>query len=97
MILAREVYRSDNSSGAPICGKDTVLSDALIARLENMDVQTVYVEGNLCGDEGGRSLEDMLAELDRRFSKVRSNPLSEILHDIYSDYLKRSMGDGGGR
>jgi hypothetical protein len=39
----------------------------------------------------------MLRELDDRFEKVRQDPLTGKLHDIYADYLKRSMGESGGR
>jgi hypothetical protein len=61
-----------------------------------MDVQSVYVEGHPVWEDGERSLEDMLCDLDTRFEKVKHDPLTAKLHDIYADYLKRSMGDDGG-
>jgi hypothetical protein len=43
MVLARDVFRGGGQSGMPICGKGTVLSGALIKRLENLDIQSIYV------------------------------------------------------
>ncbi|MBI2354629.1 MAG: hypothetical protein HYV06_06300 [Deltaproteobacteria bacterium] len=97
MVLARDVFRNDSPVGIPICGKSTVLTDTLIARLDNMDVKSVYVEGHPVWDEGDRTLEDMLSDLDRRFEKVRHDPLMSRLYDIHAEHLKRSMGDDGGR
>jgi hypothetical protein len=83
--------------GIPICGKETVLTEALIARLDHLDVKTVYVEGHPVWADGDRSLDDMLLDLDRRFEKVRDDALTSKLYDIHVKYLKRSMGDDGGR
>lgn len=97
MVLARDVFRNDAVTGIPICGKGTVLTDSMITRLDHMDVQSVYVQGHPVWEDGGRSLEDMLKDLDRRFEKVRHDPLTAKLYDIYVEYLTRSMGDDGGR
>ena len=97
MVLARDVFRNDSPSGMPICGKETVLTDSLIARLEQLDVQSVYVDGHPVWQEGERTLEDMLHELDRRFEKVRQDPLTGKLYEIHVCYLKRSMGEDVGR
>ncbi|GFE61622.1 hypothetical protein [Geobacter sp. AOG2] len=97
MTLARDVFRSDQTSGIPICGKGTELTESLIVRLCNLDIQSVYVEGHPVWEEGDRSLDDILRELDCRFEKVREDPLTFKLHDIYANYLKRSMGESGGR
>ena len=96
MVLAREVFRGDSPAGMPICGKGTVLTDALIARLDHLDIQSVYVEGHPVWDEGDRSLDDVLRDLDKRFEKVVDDPLTIKLHDIYKAYLIKSMGDDGG-
>src|ERR1700690_2664417 len=92
MILARDVFRSESAIGIPICGKDTELTDTLIARLENLKVQSVYIQGHPAWEEGDKNLDDILRDLDSRFAKVRQDPLTARLHDIYADYLKRSMG-----
>lgn len=92
MILARDVFRDASSNGIPICSKSTELTDALIARLENMDIQTVHVEGHPIWEEGARSLNDLLKDLDYRFSKTLQNPLNIMLLNIYKSYLIKSMG-----
>ncbi len=93
MVLARDVFRNDSPTGMPICGKETVLTDALIARLDHLDVQSIYVDGHPLNQDGERKLEDLLRDLDHRFEKVRQDPLTSKLYDIYADYLKRSMGE----
>lgn len=97
MVLARDVYRNGNGSGFPVCGKKTVLTDPLIARLEQMDIASIYVEGQQLQEEGRHSLEGLLRDLEHRFEKVRQDPLMARLHDIYCDYYKRSMGVDGAR
>lgn len=97
MILARDVFRGDSPAGMPVCGRGTVLTDALIARLDHLDIQSVYVEGHPVWEDGDRSLDDVLRDLDKRFEKVSDDPLTSKLHDIYKAYLTKSMGDDGGR
>lgn len=93
MVLARDVFRGDSPAGIPICGKGTVLTDSLIARLEHLDVQSITVEGHPVWDDGDKSFDDMLKDLDLRFSKVKDDPLTMTLYDIYLKFLKKSMGD----
>lgn len=97
MTLARDVFRNDNQNGIPICGKDTVLSDALIARLEHLDIQSVYVEGHPVWEEGDRSLDDLLRDLERRFERTLEQPLNRKLYEVYRAHMIKSMGDDGGR
>jgi hypothetical protein len=97
MILARDVFRVEGQAGIPVCGKGTVLTASLITRLEHLDVQTVYVEGHPVWEDGDRSLEDIIQDLDKRFEKVNGDPLTLKLYDVYKAYLIKSMGDDGGR
>ena len=92
MILAREVARPDNPSGAPICGKGVELTSSLIERLKNMDVQHVCVEGHPVWLEGDKTLDEQLAELHRRFRKVGSHPLMNKVRDIFAAQIMKSMG-----
>ncbi len=92
MVLARDVFRGDSPVGMPICGKDTVLTDSLITRLDQMDVQTVYVDGHPVWEEGERTFDELLQSLDMRFEKSRQEPLNSMLYDIYKAYLAKSMG-----
>ena len=97
MKLARDVFRNDSPVGMPVCGKDTVLTDSLIARLDHLDVKSIYVEGHPLWSEGEKTLDEILGELDLRFEKVRNDPLTSKLHSIYATFLKNSMGDSSGR
>jgi hypothetical protein len=97
MVVARDIFRGDNPAGMPVCSSGTVLTDALIARLENLDIQSIYVVGHPVWADGDRSLDDVIRDLDKRFEKVADDPLTTRLHDIYRVYLTRSMGDDGGR
>lgn len=97
MILARDVFRGETTTGIPVCGKDTELTDALIARFENMDVQTVYVAGHPVWEKGERSIDDLLKDLDGRFSKTILAPLNAILYNIYKTHLIKSMGGDSDR
>ncbi|MBI5483862.1 MAG: hypothetical protein HY888_05310 [Deltaproteobacteria bacterium] len=92
MVLARDVFRGDSPVGMPVCGKDTVLTDSLITRLDQMDVQTVYVDGHPVWEEGERTFDELLQNLDMRFEKSRQEPLNSMLYDIYKAYLAKSMG-----
>jgi hypothetical protein len=96
MVLARDVFRGDNPAGMPICGKGTVLTDALIARFEMLDIQSVYVDGHPVWEDGDNSLADVLVDLDTRFKKVADDPLTTKLYDVYKAYLTSSMGGAGG-
>lgn len=93
MILARDVFRADSPVGIPICGKGTELTDSLIVRFDNMDVQTVYVEGHPVWEEGERSIDEILLELEGRFVKTLHEPLDLLLYNIYKAHLIKSMGD----
>ena len=92
MVLAKDVFRGGSPIGIPICGSGTKLTDSLIGRFDNMDVKTVYVLGHPIWEEGERSLEDLLHDLDNRFSKTLQEPLNIMLCDIYKAYLIKSMG-----
>lgn len=97
MTLARDVYRGGSPIGIPVCAKGTELTDSLIARLENMDVQSVHVEGRPVREEGELSLDDLLCDLDNRFSKTLHEPLNVMLYDICKAYLIKSMGGDSDR
>lgn len=97
MILAREVFRDGSPNGIPVCGKGTELTDPLIVRFENMDIKTLHVEGHPVWEEGERSLEDLISDLDGRFAKTLQEPLNVMLHDIYKEYLNKSMGSKSDR
>jgi hypothetical protein len=93
MVLAREVVRPDNPSGPPICGRGMVLTASLIARLRQMGVKSLIVEGHPVVIEGEESLEVMLDALEHRFSKVAGDPLMDFLKVTFRSVISRSMGE----
>lgn len=97
MILARDVFKNDSPAGIPICGKGTPLTTPLIMRLQNMGVQSLYVEGHPVQLEGDRSLDEQLSDLERRFCKTTGSRLNRALYDIYRRHLTASMGDDSER
>ncbi len=97
MILARDVMRIDKLDGPPLCGKGVVLTAPLIMRLRNMGVQTLAVEGHPLQLEGDMSLEELLADLEFRFSRVKGNPRMDFLKGLFCDQIERSMGAADGR
>lgn len=97
MALARDVRRTDNPQAPPICGRGTTLTESLIERLKNLGIKSITVEGHPVVIEGEKTLEDLLADLDRRFSKVANVPLMMRLKEIYRKNIIRSMGGEGGK
>lgn len=97
MVLARDVRRADNPQGPPICGRGTTLSRSLIERLRNLGITSIMVEGHPVTVEGEKTLDDLLADLDRRFSKVANVPLMARLKEMYRRNIVRSMGGDGGK
>ncbi|MDD2852722.1 MAG: hypothetical protein PHY09_12600 [Desulfuromonadaceae bacterium] len=91
MILARDVFRGDTPVGMPVCGKGSELTNALITRFEQMDVKSITVEGHPVWEEGDRSLNDYLRELDNRFAKTIQEPHNAVLHCVYKEYLIKAM------
>ncbi len=97
MVLARDIFKNDSPSGMPICGKSTVLSTSLINRLQQMGVQSLYVEGHPVQMEGDRGLSEQLLDLEKRFSKTSGNRYNNILFEIYRNQITVAMGEDGGR
>ncbi len=91
MTIAKDVIRPDNPNGPPLCGKGVELTAPLIMRLQNMGVQSVIVDGHPLWMEGDRTLDELLADLDRRFSKVAGNPRMQVIKDVYRSCIITSM------
>jgi hypothetical protein len=92
MILARDIHREDNPAGPPICGKGVKLTASLIERLKKIEVQSVFVEGKLMGQAVSKSPEDLMSDLDKRFSKVEDDPLTARLKNIYRQHYEKVAG-----
>jgi hypothetical protein len=66
-------------------------------RLRNMGVQTVTVEGHPLVIEGEKTLAEMLADLDSRFSRVANNARMDYLKGLFMEQIQREMGEPDGR
>ncbi len=97
MVLARDLFRNNSPAGIPICGKGTTLTTSLLSRLQQLGVQSIYVEGHPVQQDGDLTPEEQLAELDKRFSKTLDNKYNLMLRDIYRKQINDIMGEHGGR
>lgn len=71
MVLAKDVQTGE---GRVLCGKGTELDQGLIDRLQRMEISHITVEGHPVVVEGEKSLEEELADIELRFSKVSNIP-----------------------
>lgn len=71
MVLAKDVNTPD---GRILCGKGTTLTASMIDRIIKMEVGYVTVEGHPVQVEGEKSLEQELADIEKRFSRVKHVP-----------------------
>ncbi|RNC69884.1 MAG: hypothetical protein ED859_07020 [Desulfuromonadales bacterium] len=94
MILGRDVKRTDNPQGPPICGKGAVLTETLIERLRTLGIKSITVEGHPVAIDGEKTLDDLLVDLDHRFSKVDTLPLMAKLKEMHRAIIVRSMQGG---
>jgi hypothetical protein len=76
MVLAKAVV---NESGMVLLSQGTALTDSLIARLGRMDLTYISVEGVSPTD---KSREQMLSELDQRFSKTENERYMDVIKGV---------------
>jgi len=87
MVVARPI---EAPNGQVLCAKGTVLSEAIIARLQKMDLTHVAVEGHPVDDgQAPQTLEAELAELDRRFERAMDNRLMAALKAAVQKHIRR--------
>lgn len=84
MKLAKPVI---NANGMILFGEGTEVTGAVIERLRNMNVSSVYVEGNA---QPVKSREEMLADLDRRFRKTEHEELMGTLKRLLREHIEES-------
>ncbi len=90
MVLARPVT---NANGLPIVAEGTALSATLIERLQEMGLPSVYVEGDAL-DSGGKTLEELEAELEHRFRHVAHDPIQQLILQTLRTHLRATHGMG---
>lgn len=71
-------------------GAGTELTPALIERLARLEIDAITVQGRpLDTPSDGKSLPDLLAELDQRFTAVRQQPFCQKVHRLIARELTR--------
>lgn len=88
MVLVKPVT---NTNGLTIVAVGTTLDAAMIERLQQMDLPSVYVEGE-AGDSGGKTLMELEAELDHRFRHVAQDPIQQLILSALRKHLHASHG-----
>jgi hypothetical protein len=86
MILSKPVA---NSNGVLILPEETELTDSLIRKIHNMDIEAVYVKGV---PGGGSSLDQMLADLDTRFRNVETAPYMDVIKRVLKKHIEDLYG-----
>ncbi len=97
MILGQDIKSSEDPAAMTICGKGVPLTESLIERLRDKDIQTLTVEGHPVKLEGESSIEEMIGALDKRFSRVGDDPLMMKIKEMYRKQILRAMGALDGR
>jgi hypothetical protein len=81
MILAKPLLRGT----MVILGEGTNLTESWISRIEDMDIDHLFVEG---AAEQAIPKEEALAQLDRRFEKVLDQPYMAPLKKIVKEHIE---------
>jgi hypothetical protein len=78
-----------NQNGVVILGEDTELTEALIEKLQVMNIPSVYVQGL---SRPAAPKEEMLAQLDKRFSAVEKEPHMDMLKRLIREHIEGLYG-----
>ena len=86
MRLAKAVL---NEKGLVLCGEGVELNDALISRLSSLNINKITVEGHPV-DTGAeeKPLDEQLQDLEKRFEKVKSDPLMKMIKSIFEKQIR---------
>lgn len=82
MKLARPLQ---NSSGMVLMAEGTELTEARISKIENMGVDSVYIDGP---SRPARPREELLSALEERFRKVESNPHMAVIKKAVREHIE---------
>jgi hypothetical protein len=82
MKLAKPVR---NESGMILLGENTELSDSLIRRLENMNIESVSI---IAEAQNEKSPEELLAELGKRFKKTETEPHMGLIKRLFEEHIR---------
>jgi len=86
MRLAKAVL---NEKGLVLCGEGVELNDALISRLSSLNINKITVDGHPV-DTGAeeKPLDEQLQDLEKRFEKVKSDPLMKMIKSIFEKQIR---------
>jgi hypothetical protein len=74
-----------NEAGMILLGEGTEITDALIERLQNMNVSSVFVEG---ASKSQKPKEDAMAEIDARFKKTENELHMGMLKKLLKEHVE---------
>ena len=74
-----------NASGMVLMAEGTELTEARISKIENMGVDSVFIEGPT---RPTKPKEELLASLDRRFAKVEENPSMALIKKTVKEHIE---------
>ena len=91
MKLAKPV---NNDRGMTLCSAGVEMTEALIARLSDMGIKRITVEGHPTGTrEKGKSLSQQIDALNARFRHVEEDPLMKKVKNILLEHFKQKAGE----
>lgn len=91
MVLAQSVRRQD---GLVLVGEGLALTDAVIDRIRQAGVATVWVEGTPLGPDGGiGDLRTIAGRLPFLFRRQKANVFMMTLYSVISRHLARAMAE----
>jgi hypothetical protein len=82
MKLAKPVI---NEAGIMLLEESTELTAALIDRLQNMNVSSVFIEG---ASKPQKSKEEIMLEIDARFRKTENEPYMGMLKRMLKEHVE---------
>lgn len=88
MFLARPVQLPDRMI---LVGTGTEVTEQLIGQLISRGIKRIVVRGKPLSGPGVLSWDARVAQLDERFSRVRTNPFMAALRDVVVRVLARRM------
>jgi hypothetical protein len=90
-VLLRPVI---NKNGLILIAEGTELTESLIDKIRNMEVDSVYVRG---AKRVLPNREEVLADLDRRFSKTESEPFMSLIKNAISHHIMSLYEENGSK
>lgn len=86
MKLARPLQ---NSSGMVLMAEGTELTEARISKIENMGIDSVFIDGP---SRPARPKEELLSELEARFRKAGNSPPMAAIKKAVREHIEAMYG-----